>query len=88
MEFIFPKKNEVILLPKNFDEHLNEVVFKLAHRSSETTVYWYLNENYIGSTQTFHEIALTPKPGNYVLTATDQEGNEVKQAIEVLEASG
>ena len=56
--------------------------------SPETIVYWYLNEDYIGSTQTFHEIALTPKPGNYVLTATDQEGNEVKQAIEILQASG
>ena len=44
MEFIFPKKNETILLPKDFDENVNDVIFKLAHRSPETTVYWYLDE--------------------------------------------
>lgn len=87
MEFIFPKKNETILLPKDFDENVNDVIFKLAHRSPESTVFWYLNKNYMGSTQTFHEIALAPKPGQYQLTATDQEGNELKQIIEVLPTS-
>jgi penicillin-binding protein 1C len=87
MEFIFPKKNEAILLPKDFDENINDVIFKLAHRSSETTVYWYLNDRYLGSTQTFHEIALAPSPGNYQLTATDQDGNELKQIVEILRAS-
>jgi|TARA_R110002110_G_scaffold114048_11_gene282750 penicillin-binding protein 1C len=87
MEFIFPKKNEAILLPKDFDENINDVIFKLAHRSPETTVYWYLNKNYLGSTQTFHEISLAPQPGIYQLTATDQEGNELKQIVEVLRAS-
>jgi penicillin-binding protein 1C len=87
MEFIFPKKNEAILLPKDFDENLNEVIFKLAHRSHETTVYWYLDAQYIGSTQTFHEIAVAPKPGNYVLTVMDEEGNELKQPVEIRNAT-
>jgi penicillin-binding protein 1C len=52
-------------------------VVKLAHRSPETIVYWYLNENYLGSTKTFHEIAL----------ATNQESNELKQIVEILQAS-
>lgn len=83
MEFIFPKKNEAILLPKSFDENLSEVVFKLAHRSPETTVYWYLDSRFIGSTETFHEIALAPEPGIYTLTATDQDGNELRQKLEI-----
>lgn len=87
MEFIFPKKNEVILLPKDFDENVNEVIFKLAHRSPETMVYWYLDTQYIGSTQTFHEIAIAPKAGNYMLTVTDEEGNEVKQLVEIRNAT-
>ncbi len=87
MEFIFPKKNEIVLLAKNFGENLNEVIFKIAHRSPETIVYWYIDEKFIGSTETFHEIALAPKPGSYVLTATDQEGNELKQLVEISTAS-
>jgi len=81
MEFIYPKRNEEILLPINFDEVINEVIFKLAHRSPETTVYWYLDSEFIGFTQTFHEISIAPKPGEYVLSVMDQEGNELRQKV-------
>ena len=87
MEFIFPKKNETIVLPKNFEETLNEVVFTLAHRSSESTVYWYLDQEFMGTTHTFHELALQPKPGQYTLTVVDEEGNELSQHISITLAS-
>ncbi len=87
MQFIFPKKNESILLPKDFDEMTNLVIFRLAHRSPETTVFWYLDQDYIGKTETFHELALAPQPGTYTLSATDLEGNEVRQKIEITRAS-
>jgi penicillin-binding protein 1C len=87
MEFIFPKKNETILLSKDFDTGVNEVIFQLAHRTPETKIYWYLDSTFIGVTETFHELALQPLPGEYVLTAVDQEGNEVKQRVEIERAS-
>ena len=87
MEFIYPKKKEVIILPKDFDENLNEVIFKLAHRQPETNVYWYLDSKFIGTTETFHELSVSIQPGEYLLTATDQEGNEVKQKVEIVVAS-
>ena len=83
MAFIYPKRNETVLLPKNFDENVNEVIFRLAHRSPENTVYWYLDSEFIGKTETFHELAVSPKPGNYILTVVDSEGNEMKEKIEV-----
>ncbi|GAB5400903.1 MAG: penicillin-binding protein 1C [Aureisphaera sp.] len=87
MEFIFPKPNETILLAKDFDTQLNEIVLQLAHRSPETQVYWYLDDTFLGTTQTFHEWAFTPLPGEYILTAVDAEGNEVKQRIVIARAS-
>jgi penicillin-binding protein 1C len=83
MQFIFPRKNENILLPKNFEEETNSVIFKLAHRNPETTVYWYLNKTFVKATTTFHEISIIPKPGKHLLTVTDQEGNSISQNIEV-----
>lgn len=83
MAFIYPKKNETVLLPKNFDENVNEVIFRLAHRSPENTVYWYLDSEYIGKTETFHELAVSPKPGNYILTVVDSEGNEMNEKIDI-----
>ncbi len=83
MEFIFPKPNEAIVLPKNFNETLNEVIFALAHRIPETTVYWYLDDLFIGSTETFHELAYQLSPGTYTLTAVDKNGNEISQQITI-----
>ena len=87
MAFIYPKKNEAVLLPKHFNENVNEVIFKLAHRSPETTVFWYLDSKYIGKTETFHELAISPKPGKYLLTAVDENGNELQEQIEIQAAS-
>lgn len=87
MAFIYPKHNETVLLPKNFDENVNEVIFKLAHRSPETNVFWYLDSNYIGKTETFHELPVSPKSGKYLLTAVDENGNELHEFIEIKSAS-
>lgn len=83
MAFIYPKPNQAVILPKNFDEKTNEVIFKLVHRGKPITVYWYLDSNYLGKTKDFHEIGTTPKPGSYILTAVDQEGNEVQERITI-----
>ncbi|MCT8339252.1 penicillin-binding protein 1C [Flavobacteriaceae bacterium TK19130] len=83
MEFIFPKQNETILLAKNFEENIQETIFQLAHRNTETSVYWYWDDTFLNTTTTFHEIALLPKPGPHVLTVVDSEGNRLQQTVRV-----
>ena len=94
MEFIFPNppagragKNETILLAKNFEEQTQEVIFTLAHRDTETSIYWYLDGSFITTTETFHQISLQPLPGTHILTAVDQDGNEITERITVEKAS-
>ncbi|MCW5520917.1 penicillin-binding protein 1C [Aureitalea sp. L0-47] len=81
MEFIYPKPNEAILLAKDFDENINDIIFKVAHRNEDSKLYWYLDESFIGVTEIFHEIAVQPVPGEYMLTVVDQEGNQLKQRL-------
>lgn len=83
MEFIFPKAKEKIILPKNFDENISEVIFRIAHQNPDAVIHWYLEENYMGSTDIFHELAILPTPGSYTLTAVDNEGNRIQQVIEI-----
>ncbi len=59
------------------------MVFKLAHRDADTTVYWYLDGTYIGLTTTFHELSLALKPGKYRISATDAQGNTQAQTLEI-----
>lgn len=87
MEFVFPKRNETVLLARNFDSEVQDVILKLAHRNPESKAYWYLDDNYVGSTETFHELPVKPEPGSYELTVVDQEGNEINQLIHIQLAS-
>ncbi|MEP0264806.1 penicillin-binding protein 1C [Dokdonia sp.] len=83
MSFIYPKKDQHVVLPKDFDEQHNDVIFKLAHRNPDTKVFWYLNERFVGETETFHELAIAPEEGIYIITAVDADGKELKQEITI-----
>ncbi len=81
--FIYPKDQNVIYLPKEFEGKKNEVILKVAHTSNETVLYWYLDDQYLGQTSDFHEFAIQPKEGTYMITVMDQFGAEVRKEIEI-----
>ncbi|NER17282.1 penicillin-binding protein 1C [Spongiivirga citrea] len=83
MDFIYPKTNSKVFLPKDFSGETNEVVFKLAHSQSEATVFWYVDEQFVGSTKGIHDFAVKPKPGKHLITVVDEFGNEAKRRIEI-----
>lgn len=85
MEFIYPKKNNTIFLPKDFDGQTNDLILKVAHSKPETLVFWYLDERYLGSTKDLHEFAMKPSHGKHVITVVDAFGNESRRRIEISE---
>ncbi|MEE1961094.1 penicillin-binding protein 1C [Allomuricauda taeanensis] len=87
MEFIYPKANEAVLLPKDLGIRSQDIVLKLAHQQNNAIVYWYLDDTYIGKTENFHELLLGIQPGEYVLTAVDNSGNRIQQEVQVRRAS-
>ena len=36
---------------------------------------------FVGETETFHELAILPEEGTYMITAVDADGKELKQEI-------
>jgi penicillin-binding protein 1C len=85
MEFIYPKENNTIFLPKDFDGQTNDLILKVAHSKPATLVFWYLDERYLGSTKDIHEFAMQPKQGKHVITIVDEFGNESKRWIQISE---
>lgn len=83
MEFIYPEENNQIYLAKDFDEEVNDLILKIAHSKTESTLFWYLNDVFIGSTKDIHELGMLPKPGNHVITVVDEFGNEVRRRITI-----
>jgi penicillin-binding protein 1C len=87
MQFIHPKKGETLLIPREFDQNLGEVVFTLAHTQPEKEVYWYMDHKFIGLTKEFHELAIAPEPGTFTLSVMDSDGNRLALPIEIRYAS-
>ncbi len=85
MDFIFPKGNSAVYLPKGFDGMANEVILKIAHTKPETRVFWYIDDKFIGSTKRFHELPIAPKIGEHIITVLDDQGNVLKRKIEIKE---
>lgn len=85
IEFIYPKKNNNIFLPKDFNGNTNDLILKIAHSKPESTLFWYLNNRFLGSTKDIHELAIKPKQGKHIITVIDELGNESKRQIEILE---
>jgi len=85
IQFIYPKESAQFYLPKDFDGNTNELILKIAHSKPETTVFWYLDETFIGSTKTIHDMAVLPKVGKHLITVVDEFGTEAKRWIDISE---
>jgi penicillin-binding protein 1C len=85
MQLIYPKTPTKIYVPIDFDGKLGSTIFKVAHRNPETKVYWHLDNAFVMTTKTFHQIAITPSVGKHKLTILDENGNRLEQLFEVLQ---
>lgn len=75
MAMLYPRiQNAKISIPRNLDGSSSDIIFEAVHRVVDATIYWHLDEKYVGTTKTFHKLALSPSPGNHVLTLVDQDG--------------
>lgn len=85
MEIIYPQPNSKIHVPIELDGKPGRTVFQVAHRTSATTIFWYLDNIYLGATKDFHEMALNPEAGQHKLTITDETGESKEVWFEVLD---
>ncbi len=84
MDFIYPKTNSKIYLTKDFNSNVQPVIFKVACTNKEAKLFWYIDKQFKGTTQTFHEMQITANSGFHYITVVDEKGNEISQKIEIL----
>ncbi len=84
MQLIYPKRATQIYVPVDLDGKLSSTVFQVAHRKSDAEIFWHLDGTYLGSTKTFHQMALQPAVGKHRLTLVDKDGYRLEQAFEII----
>ena len=85
MELIYPKEAAKIYIPLEADGKRGRMICNAAHRQAGMKIFWHLDDQYIGVTKDYHQIALNPTAGPHTLTLVDADGNTVKTNFEVLD---
>lgn len=84
MDLIYPKPNAKIYIPRDITGTPGHAIFQLAHRDPAITVFWHLDNGFIGSTRSRHQMPLNPPPGKHTLTIMDETGFSITHSFEVL----
>lgn len=84
MDLIYPKPNAKIFIPRRLDGTLGSSVFQLAHSDPSATVFWHLDEAFIGTTLGTHQLSINTSKGKHKITVVDEHGESLEQFFEVL----
>lgn len=84
MDFIYPSRHMDIYLPKNRLGKRTDIVFAATHQNQDAKMYWYLDDTYLGETQTFHTVTAQPNKGKHKITVIDGEGRSLTRVINVM----
>lgn len=85
MELLNPKNKSKILIPKLLDETIGKLVIEATHKRKDSKIYWHIDKNYIGSTESIHQITFIPSVGNHTLSLIDDKGKVINSSFEILD---
>ncbi|MHC5361276.1 penicillin-binding protein 1C [Myroides sp. LJL110] len=74
LSFIYPKHQDKIHLAKGFNSKTQPFVAKVATTNSKDTLYWYLDQQYLGKTIFKHDKSILATTGEYWLRVVNQNG--------------
>ncbi len=84
ISLIYPKRNTQVYIPRELTGRKGKTIFKAIHSNPDERLFWHLDNNYLGTTQYYHEQALWINEGKHKLTLVDETGNKVEQNFLVL----
>ena len=85
MELIYPQQDAKIYVPLEIDGKRGKTIFTAAHRKPGSKIFWHLDDEYIGTTTNFHQMAFSPLAGKHLLTIVDENGERISGQFEILE---
>ena len=74
LDFVYPKHQSVLYTTKTFGGKQQPFTAKAANR--EGKVFWYLDDTFLGTTETFHEMNIFASKGDHTLRIINEKGEE------------
>ncbi len=85
MELLYPQPNAKIYVPVEINGEKGRTIFSAAHRNYGAKIFWSLDDNFIITTETKHQVAISPAPGKHIITLTDDQGNSITRSFEIID---
>lgn len=84
MEFVYPGSGNRMYIPVNLAGKSESIILEAAHANEQATIFWHLDDAFLGETIGNHKMEIHPKPGWHNLVIVDNHGNTVRKRIEIL----
>lgn len=81
MAFVYPKSDARVTIPIGIKGNRQQVIFEIAHRNPKKTIYWTLNNVFLGKTRLNHQMPIDVEKGRYELRCVDEDGVELYRRI-------
>jgi len=88
LDINYPIPDAKIFIPKELTGAYGKVIAEASHQNTKITLYWHLNDHYLGSTTGEHKQALQLPRGNYTITVLDDQGYTSSRNFEVVSDPG
>lgn len=82
--FIYPHPNAKIYIPRLLEGERSQLICQATHKNKKETLYWHLDNLYLGATSDVHHMAIEYQKGKHQITILDEEGNEKRLRFEIL----
>ena len=84
MAVIYPHAGAGLFIPRELGGKRGRAVFRVVHERPGASLFWHLDDRYLGRTDHFHEWALRASPGWHTLTLVDDQGFRLQRRFKVL----
>lgn len=84
MDLLYPHDGSQVFIPRDLDGKRSRVVLQAVHRNQNMTLYWHLDNKYLGESKIYHEQSVSLEPGWHKLLLLDQQGYKLERWFRVL----
>jgi len=81
VSIIYPNLDAGLFLPRDFDGKIQAVLCRVGHNHSDESVYWYLDDHFLGTTDRTHSLPVYFKEGWNTLKVIDSQGGQDSKRV-------
>ena len=87
LSITYPGANTRIFLPRDFGGLYQKILCRISHRQANVTVFWYIDDHYLGQTRETHEMAILSAPGWHTLSVIDETGKRASVRFHIVRST-